>query len=143
MYSGHFHNCYRSFSHQTFRLVVYQKYIKTPEAHIRQHELMARYFCGYPSCHRKLDCLAYHLEVSGSWSKLREALADIENFKIWWTPSHKKEFVSLWASLTNRKNPNSFIKRLVTGEFDELTMGLHQVNIFVFIFNRLNVMENK
>ena len=35
-------NGLRTFSHEAFRRVVYQKYIRTPEAHIRQHELMAR-----------------------------------------------------------------------------------------------------
>ena len=25
-------------------------------------------------------------------------------FGIWWTPVHKKEFVALWASLTNANN---------------------------------------
>lgn len=117
----------RTFSHEAFRRVVYLKYIQTSEAHIHQHELMARYFNRFPSCDRKLDSLAYHLEVSGSWTKLKNALVEVENFRIWWTASHKKEFIALWASLTNRKDPTAYAKRLVTGEFDEATMRYTQV----------------
>lgn len=85
---------------------MFEKYVKTPEAHVRQHELMARYFQRFPSCPRKLDCLAYHLEAAGLWHKLKEALVDVENFRLWWSPLHKKEFVSLWASLTNVRSFN-------------------------------------
>jgi len=112
----------RTFSHEAFRKVVYSKYIQTPENHIRQHQLMGRYFNRFPPCDRKLDSLAYHLEVSGSWNKLRNALVDVEMFRIWWTVSHKKEFIALWASLTNRKDQGAYSKKLVTGEFDEATM---------------------
>ncbi len=92
---------HRSFSHDVFAQVVFEKYVKTPEAHMRQHELMARYFKLFPSCPRKLDCLAYHLEAAGLWHKLKEALVDVENFRLWWTPAHKTDFVALWASLSN------------------------------------------
>lgn len=56
-------NGLRTFSHETFRRVVYERYIETPEQHLRMHELMARYFNRFTSSDRKLDCLAYHLEV--------------------------------------------------------------------------------
>jgi hypothetical protein len=112
----------RTFSHEAFRRVVYNKYICTPENHIKQHQLMARYFNRLQPCPRKLGSLAYHLEVSGSWNKLRNALVDVEMFKFWWKPEHKKEFILLWASLTNRQDKNAYAKKLVTGEFDEATM---------------------
>lgn len=115
-------NGLRTFSHEAFRKVVFSKYIKTPENHIKQHQLMAKFFNRLPPCDRKLDSLAYHLEVSGSWNKLRNALVEVGMFRIWWTPQHKQEFIQLWASLTNRKDQDAYAKKLVTGEFDETTM---------------------
>jgi hypothetical protein len=95
---------HRSFSHEAFRRVVYEKYIRTPEALVRQHELLARYFQRLPVLStRKLSCLAHHLEVAGLWHKLRDALVDIDHFPLWWAPPRRKEFVALWASLGNRR----------------------------------------
>jgi hypothetical protein len=31
----------------------------------------------------------------------------VENFRLWWSPLHKKEFMSLWASLTNLRSTSS------------------------------------
>lgn len=52
----------------------------------------------------QVECQPYHLEAAGCWNKLKNCLVDIDMFGIWWTPKHKKEFVALWASLTNAKN---------------------------------------
>ena len=109
---------------------MFEKYVKTPEAHVRQHELMARYFQRFPSCPRKLDCLAYHLEAAGLWHKLKEALVDVENFRLWWSPLHKKEFVSLWASLTNLRSTSSKPASALAGTATEtrlLPSTRHQV----------------
>lgn len=121
---------HRSFSHKAFARVVFEKYVKTPEAHVRQHELMARYFQRFPSCPRKLDCLAYHLEAAGLWHKLKEALVDVENFRLWWSPLHKKEFVSLWASLTILRSTSGKPASALAGTATEtrlLSSTRHQV----------------
>lgn len=121
---------HRSFSHEAFARVVFEKYVKTSEAHVRQHELMARYFQRFPSCPRKLDCLAYHLEAAGLWHKLKEALVDVENFRLWWSSLHKKEFVSLWASLTNLRSTSSRHASALAGTATEIrlpTSTRHQV----------------
>lgn len=55
----------------------------------------------------QVECQPYHLEAAGCWNKLKNCLVDIDMFGIWWTPAHKKEFVALWASLTNAKNQAS------------------------------------
>jgi len=89
-----------SFSHQIYREVVYDKYIKTPDALVRWHFVMARYFGQLPPVSRKLRCLPYHLEVAGSWSKVKNCLTDIEMFQLWWTPAYKSDFMKFWASLT-------------------------------------------
>lgn len=107
----------RMFSHNDYMTAVYQKYIQTPELNIRLHMLMARYFGRLDPCDRKLESLPYHLEVSGSWSKLKGCLVAVDMFKLWWTPKHKSEFIQLWASLTNENNPRVPIRRFVTGEF--------------------------
>lgn len=52
----------------------------------------------------QVECQPYHLEAAGCWNKLKNCLVDIDMFGIWWTPKHKKEFVALWASLTNANN---------------------------------------
>jgi len=108
----------RMFSHEEYRSAVYDKYIQAPDLHIRLHLLMARYFGRLEPCDRKLDSLPYHLEVSGSWGKLKNALVGVDMFRLWWTPKHKSEFISLWASLTDRNNPRMPMRKLVTGEFD-------------------------
>ncbi|CAM9828683.1 unnamed protein product, partial [Scytosiphon promiscuus] len=94
----------RSFSHEEFRGVVYSKYIQSPETMVRLHIQMARYFARLPASDRKVECQPYHLEAAGCWNKLKNCLVDIDMFGIWWTPTHKKEFVALWASLTNANN---------------------------------------
>lgn len=55
-------------------------------------------------CAVQVECQPYHLEAAGCWNKLKNCLVDIEMFGIWWTPTHNKEFVALWASLTNANN---------------------------------------
>jgi len=116
---------FRSFSHEEIKRVVYHKYIQTPEANIRLHMLMARYFAHFPANDRKVDCLPYHLEVSGSWAKLKNCLVDIEMFSIFWTARFRQEFIDLWGSLSNRVEPQAYFNKLVTGEFDE-TMRVNQ-----------------
>ena len=115
----------RNFSHVDYAAVVYNSYIRTPEIHIRAHQRMARYFSKLSACHRKLDALPYHLEVSGSWLRLRGALVDVRMFTLWWTPTHKTEFLNLWASLTSCSNKGNSVRKLVTGEFNE-TMRCEQ-----------------
>jgi len=109
----------RKFSHEDYAAVVYNAYIRTPEIHIRAHQRMARYFSKLSPCHRKLDALPYHLEVSGSWARLRAGLVNVRMFTLWWTPMHKTEFLSLWASLTSCSNKGAPLRKLVTGEFNE------------------------
>lgn len=127
--------------------MVYDKYICSPEALVRQHELLARYFQRLPALSaRKLSCLAHHLEVAGLWHKLRDALVDMDHFPLWWAPPRRKEFVALWASLSNRRVAKPVVVaaagaeqllggghggRLITGEFDEATMRAHQVRLGV------------
>eukprot|EP00518_Triparma_eleuthera_P021007 CAMPEP_0197562754 /NCGR_PEP_ID=MMETSP1320-20131121/27461_1 /TAXON_ID=91990 /ORGANISM="Bolidomonas sp., Strain RCC2347" /LENGTH=65 /DNA_ID=CAMNT_0043124511 /DNA_START=45 /DNA_END=239 /DNA_ORIENTATION=+ len=54
------------------------------------------------ACDRKLNCLVWHLEVSGSWNKLKNTLVNIDNFGKWWDSEHNRtEFINLWSSLTN------------------------------------------
>lgn len=91
-----------SFSHEIYREVVYSKYIKSHDTLIRWHHLLARYFGRLDPCDRKLVALPYHLEVAGSWSKVKNCLTDINMFQLWWTPKFKKDFIKFWASLTKR-----------------------------------------
>lgn len=97
-----------TFSHEIYREVVYEKYIKSPDALVRWHFKMARFFSQLQPGPRKLNCLPYHLEVAGSWSKVKNCLTDIEMFKRWWTPPFKSDFMKFWASLTAKtKDPSS------------------------------------
>ena len=91
-----------SFSHEIYREVVYSKNICTQEHLIRWHYLMAKYFGQLPPCDRKLEVLPYHLEMAGSWSKVKNCLTDIEMFDLWWTPKFKSDFIKFWASLTRQ-----------------------------------------
>lgn len=98
-----------SFSHEIYREVVYDKYIRTREQLIQWHYFMARYFGQLPTCERKLVALPYHLEFAGAWSKVKNCLTDINMFQLWWTPKFKTDFIKFWASLTrvNPKQPES------------------------------------
>jgi len=97
-----------SFSHEIYREVVYDKYICSRESLIRWHQLMARYFGQLETGDRKLVALPYHLEVAGSWSKVKNCLTDINMFQKWWTPEFKSDFIKFWSSLTkiNPKEPD-------------------------------------
>ncbi|KAG5176162.1 hypothetical protein JKP88DRAFT_336430 [Tribonema minus] len=64
------------------------------------YHLQARYFARLPASDRRVSCLPYHLEVAGAWPKLKNSLIDISMFDLWWTPQHKGQFLSFWASLT-------------------------------------------
>lgn len=96
-----------SFSHEVYRAVVYQKFIGNNDTYIRWHNVMARYFGQLPTCERKLTCLPYHLEVAGSWNKVKNCLTDIEMFNLWWTPNFKKDFIKYWSSLTAVRNSSN------------------------------------
>ena len=89
-----------SFSHEIYREVVYEKYICSRDNLIRWHQLMARYFSQLETGARKLVALPYHLEVSGSWSKVKNCLTDIKMFQLWWTRDFKADFIKTWAQLT-------------------------------------------
>eukprot|EP00605_Chrysophyceae_sp_TOSAG23-4_P002079 GSChrysophyteH1.ASY1.ANO1.2300.1 assembled CDS len=89
-----------SFSHEIYREVVYDKYICSRDNLIRWHQLMARYFSQLETGPRKLVALPYHLEFSGSWSKVKNCLTDIKMFKWWWTRDFKADFIKTWAQLT-------------------------------------------
>jgi hypothetical protein len=95
-----------SFSHEVYRELVYDKYIRSHESLIRWHHYMARYFDQLPPCACKLVALPYHLEVAGSWSKVKNCLTDIENFQLWWTPPFKSDFINFWVSLTKQMDPD-------------------------------------
>lgn len=112
-------NGLKNFSHQDYAAVVYTKYIRKPETNIREHHLLAHFFGKFPPCDRKLDALPYHLEVAGSWSRLKLALVDVRMFKLWWTAVHKTEFLNLWASLTACRVAAPTGRKLVTGEFND------------------------
>ena len=96
-------NNMHSFSHEVYREVVYRNYICSQDAVIRWHYLMAKYFGQLPPCDRKLEALPYHLEMAGSWSKVKNCLTDIEMFQLWWTPKFKSDFIKFWASLTRQR----------------------------------------
>jgi hypothetical protein len=96
-------NNMHSFSHEIYREVVYRNYICTQESLIRWHYLMAKYFGLLPPCDRKLEALPYHLEMAGSWSKVKNCLTDIDMFQLWWTPKFKTDFIKFWASLTRQR----------------------------------------
>ena len=89
-----------SFSHEIYREVVYEKYICSRDNLIRWHQLMARYFSQLPTGARKLVALPYHLEVAGSWSKVKNCLTDINMFELWWTRPFKADFIKTWSLLT-------------------------------------------
>eukprot|EP01041_Mallomonas_annulata_P007718 gene7718-15792_t len=112
-------NGLHSFSHEIYREVVYEKFICSHESLINWHHLMARFFGQLPPCDRKLECLPYHLEVAGSWTRVKNCLTDIEMFRLWWTPKFKKEFIKLWASLTAR--PSTKSKEMDTEEIGTAT----------------------
>ena len=119
----------RMFTHSAVETVVYEKYITHPEKNIKLHQMMGRYFNRMPACDRKLNCLVWHLEVSGSWNKLKNTLVDIENFHTWWdSEQNRTEFISLWASLTNyTQRGKEPVRSLVTGQFREKRMRYNQV----------------
>jgi len=94
-----------SFSHEVYREVVYDKYIRSREGLIRWHYFMARYFGQLQPCHRKLNALPYHLEEAGSWSKVKNCLTDVEMFELWWSPKFKADFIKFWSLLTRRTPP--------------------------------------
>lgn len=89
-----------SFSHKIYREVVYRKYVGSEETLKRWHFVMARFFSELPPCARKIVALPHHLEFAGAWAKVKDCLADIDMFHLWWTPPFKKEFLQLWSSLT-------------------------------------------
>jgi hypothetical protein len=92
-----------SFSHEIYREVVYSKYIASRNRCSQLHNFLARYFHHLPPCDRKLMALPYHLEMKGSWSKVKNCLTDIEMFQLWWTPKFKSDFIKFWASLTRKQ----------------------------------------
>ena len=96
-------NNMHSFSHEVYREVVFRNYICSQDALIRWHYLMAKYFGQLPPCDRKLEALPFHLEMAGSWSKVKNCLTDIEMFQLWWTPKFKTDFIKFWASLTKQR----------------------------------------
>lgn len=93
-----------SFSHEIYREVVYSKYISSRNRCIQLHNYLARFFGQLPPCDRKLVSLPYHLEMKGSWSKVKNCLTDIEMFQLWWTPKFKSDFLKFWSSLTRIQN---------------------------------------
>ena len=120
------------FTHAAVESVVYEKYITHPEKNIKLHQMMGRYFNRMAACDRKLNCLVWHLEVSGSWNKLKNTLVNIDNFGTWWDSEHNRtEFINLWSSLTNyaqkSKSTQQELKSLVTGQFREKRMRHNQV----------------
>ena len=109
----------RSFSHEAFRRVVFRTFIGDAARLVQMHQAMARFFDQLPPCGRKVEALPYHLEVAGSWTRLRDALTDIPMFKLWWTPEHRDEFICLWASLSCLRPEKKLHRKLVTGEFED------------------------
>jgi len=118
----------RMFTHAAVENAVYDKYITSPEHNVKLHQMMARYFNQQAPSDRKLQCQVWHLEVSGSWNKLKSVLVDVDNFNLWWSETNRTEFINLWASLTNYaargKEP---VRSLVTGQFREKRMRYNQV----------------
>lgn len=97
-----------SFSHEIYREVAYQKYISSRSTLLRWHNILARFFGQLPPCDRKLVALPYHLEMAGSWAKVKNCLTDIEMFQIWWTPKFRSDFIKFWASLTKINSSSSY-----------------------------------
>eukprot|EP00957_Ditylum_brightwellii_P022176 1673366-Ditylum_brightwellii.AAC.1 len=73
---------------------------------------------------RKLSCIVWHLEVAGSWKKLKGVLVDVRYFQYWWADQNRDEFINLWASLTMHSRYAS--GSLVTGIFDVKSMHHNQ-----------------
>lgn len=96
-----------SFSHEIYREVIYKKYINSKQSLTRWHHILARFFDQLPPCDRKLVALPYHLEMAGSWKKVKNCLTDIDMFQLWWTPNFKSDFIKFWASLTRVTMPAS------------------------------------
>ena len=88
------------FSHEIFKQAVYNRFICSNANMIRLHLDMAKYFQQLPASPRKLVCLPHHLQVAGIWSKVKNCLTDISNFRLWWTEAFKHDFMKFWASLT-------------------------------------------
>lgn len=95
-----------AFSHEVYREVVFAKYIHNRGALVRWHHYLSRFFDQLPTCPRKLVALPYHLEMAGSWSKVKNCLTDIEMFELWRTPEFRADFMKFWASLI-QKSPSS------------------------------------
>ena len=96
-----------SFSHEIYREVIYKKYINSKQSLTRWHNVLARFFDQLPPCDRKLVALPYHLEMAGSWNKVKNCLTDIDMFQLWWTPTFKSDFIKFWASLTRVTMPSA------------------------------------
>lgn len=94
------------FSHDTHTEAIYKKYIATNSNLIKIHLDLAKFFTILPASPRKLVCLPYHLEIAGIWSKVKNCLTDIDNFKLWWTAEFKSDFIKFWAGLTMTQDPN-------------------------------------
>jgi hypothetical protein len=90
-------NGLHSFSHEIYREVAYHKFISSREQLLRWHNIMARFFTQLPPCDRKLEGLPYHLEMAGSWNKVKNCLTDIENFLIWWSPTISQKRLSCFV----------------------------------------------
>lgn len=54
-------------------------------------------------------------------------------FGIWWTPVHKKEFVALWASLTNANNGNNQVRMMI----HEKIATVHGCKDIELLFNNI------
>ena len=107
------------FSHSFFQDAFFDFYINSSSTYIQLHNIMAAYFeTNMVLCDRKLSCLVWHLEVSGSWKRLKNILVDVENFHLWWTHHNKDEFIELWSSLTQSPQISHFsTSTLITGVY--------------------------
>ena len=116
------------FSHNFFQNALFDFYISNSSTYMQLHNIMAEYFDkNMILSDRKLSCLVWHLEVSGSWKRLKNNLVDVENFHRWWTHRNKDEFIELWSSLTQSSHTANHSKStLVTGVFCDEWMKCNQ-----------------
>jgi len=116
------------YSHNFIQDAIFDFYISKASTYIQLHHIMASFFASNMMlCDRKLSCLVWHLEVSGSWKRLKNILVDVENFHLWWTQRNKDEFLDLWSSLTlSAQKNNCSNSTLVTGIFYDKWMKCNQ-----------------
>lgn len=74
--------------------------IPTPTIRWRHH--LIRFFKRLPPCKRRAHEVPYHLEGTGRWHGLKDALADLDTFRVLWTSGNRSrwELYRMWKTLS-------------------------------------------